>query len=338
MYPYPRSHFCEVPPESPTSAPLCRPLPVEYWPRVLPKVEAQAAAPVPGSVEWLKAKEPDAIMSKSAWAKGPAAAKAATTKTKVAKSASVAPPGISKPVNTCKHVDFGSHLHVAHTSAGNNRAGHGSAGLHAPSPVSPIPIRLNTDAYPGAASSASGQSYGTAWASATPGLSPSNISPNARNSSDSGSAGTTPRTPDSATPLAAGMSSVSISGGPSAAEHSGGEDDVWADGQFPQAAGVSEYAISEPIEAQESLWGDYDQEEESQKKSDAIICEVHGTLCSKGICSQYKSQKRAMERAQELEERSKTKKKGHPKNDGDWRKGNGKSGYPLDSMKKLTAV
>lgn len=205
----------------------------------------------------------------------------------------------------------------------NYGGGPSSAALHAPSPIRP-----NTDAYPGAASNASGQSYGTAWASATPGLSPSNPSPNARDSSDSGSAGTTPCTPESAAPLVTDMSSVSISGAPSTGPYFDGDDegDVWGDNQFPQAAGVSEYAASEPVEAQGSLWDDYGEEEESQKDPDAIVCNEHGSLCKKGICTQYNSQLRAAKHAKGLEERSK-KKKAPSKNDGDWKKGNGKSIY-----------
>ena len=187
----------------------------------------------------------------------------------------------------------------------------------------PFPARPTTDAYPGSASNASGQSYGTAWTS-SPGLSRTNASANNKDSSDSDSARATPHTPESAVPLEQAMSSVSIQE-PSAEPWLDGDDDgeVWdEDIVLPNAAGVSTHVSTRPTEPQEFLWDDYEDEEEPKKDPDAIICEEHGALCKKGICSQYKKQKRALERVKEAEERKKQqKKKGPLKSDGDWRNG-----------------
>lgn len=78
-HPYPKTYRCEVPPEDKTREPLCRPLPVETFPRPPP-----VRPPTVGTPEWAKAKEAEALVSakvklpKNAWSAGaPASLKSA---------------------------------------------------------------------------------------------------------------------------------------------------------------------------------------------------------------------------------------------------------------------
>ncbi|KAI0688996.1 hypothetical protein BC835DRAFT_283150 [Cytidiella melzeri] len=71
-HPYPPTHWCGVPVEDRTNAPLCRPLPVESFPP--PKAETGRPPPV-GSAAWAIAKQapPTKIDPKNAWGRGPPA-------------------------------------------------------------------------------------------------------------------------------------------------------------------------------------------------------------------------------------------------------------------------
>lgn len=171
-------------------------------------------------------------------------------------------------------------------------------------------------------SAASERSYGTAWG-AVPGRSSSGRPSDDRDSSDSGSAGMTPCTPDSAVPLVDAMSSMSVGGDPHvSAWLDGEEEDPWGSGfVFPSAAGVSSsYAPSDEVDTKGSLWDDYEDDEEPEPAPDVIICTVHGKLCKKGICKQYKSQLRAIEKPKEAAQRKTKNSKAPPrKNEGGWR-------------------
>ncbi|KAI0090886.1 hypothetical protein BDY19DRAFT_938117 [Irpex rosettiformis] len=71
-YPYPATHWCDVPREDKTNAPLCRPLPVAAFP---PPPSQTVRPPPVGSVAWSAAKRAPVpkINPKSAWGRGPPA-------------------------------------------------------------------------------------------------------------------------------------------------------------------------------------------------------------------------------------------------------------------------
>ncbi|CAL1711707.1 unnamed protein product [Somion occarium] len=63
-----------------------------------------------------------------------------------------------------------------------------------------------------------------------------------------------------------------------------------------------------PEEPQESLWGNYEAEGDPEPPPDEIVCTIHGTTCKKGICRQYASQAREVERTKRQEEREQERK------------------------------
>ncbi|KAJ3536743.1 hypothetical protein NM688_g6795 [Phlebia brevispora] len=263
VYPYPVTKFCNVPPENPTSEPLCRPLPVQYWPRPMPSVEVQQTAPVPGSLEWQKAKQEakKATTRKSAWAKGPPASK----------------PGVKLPVSDHSAWKAGPPgLHKPNTSNGNTNPWNRqqSSGSGAPSPVTPFPPKLNT-AVPTSDLdvNATSELSCTTARSSPPGLVPSDGSVNGRDSSDNGSTGMTPLTPEKGIPFEEAMAGLGINGDQSAWLDEGEDADGW--GEIPMASAVSEWAVEEPKEPLGSLWDDYENEEEESNKTDEIVCAVH---------------------------------------------------------------
>lgn len=68
-FPYPETHFCEVPIEDQTNHPMCRPLPGAVKPP--PPETLSAPAPVVGSRAWITDKQlPAPIARAGAWAKG----------------------------------------------------------------------------------------------------------------------------------------------------------------------------------------------------------------------------------------------------------------------------
>lgn len=68
-FPYPETHFCEVPIEDQTNHPMCRPLPGAVKPP--PPETLTAPAPVVGSQQWITGKQlPAPIARAGAWAKG----------------------------------------------------------------------------------------------------------------------------------------------------------------------------------------------------------------------------------------------------------------------------
>ncbi|KII95466.1 hypothetical protein PLICRDRAFT_170114 [Plicaturopsis crispa FD-325 SS-3] len=65
-YPYPKTHYCALPAEDKTNAPICRPLPVADFP---PPAKTTARPPVVGSQDWIGQK---VAPPRGAWAKGSA--------------------------------------------------------------------------------------------------------------------------------------------------------------------------------------------------------------------------------------------------------------------------
>ena len=98
VYPYPLTHFCEVPFESTAiEQAWCRPLPVEYFPRVVAKLHAEVAPTAPpGSLTYAEEK----LNARNAWSKGSSAIKIAAESSRSAFY--VPPPGISPTTNSCE--------------------------------------------------------------------------------------------------------------------------------------------------------------------------------------------------------------------------------------------
>jgi hypothetical protein len=90
--------------------------------------------------------------------------------------------------------------------------------------------------------------------------------------------------------------------------------DGWGTGEFDynQAA----YGAPEDEEPQENLWADYAVPVQPVMLEPEIMCKVHGKLCSKGICKEYKRQLREIERQKEIKarEEAEAQKKANKKN------------------------
>lgn len=97
--------------------------------------------------------------------------------------------------------------------------------------------------------------------------------------------------------------------------------DDWSGSGHPTAEGVSEGNLwgSQPASSsavdEENLWGEYGKPTPKAPPPEDL-CQVHGKICSRGICKQYALQKRAIERKQaterafeELREKGSDKKK-----------------------------
>jgi hypothetical protein len=69
-YPYPATHYCDLPPEDQTNHPLCRPLPNAHF--YLPKIpQAIVRPPPPGSAGWVSQKAANgAVPARGAWGRG----------------------------------------------------------------------------------------------------------------------------------------------------------------------------------------------------------------------------------------------------------------------------
>jgi len=81
-----------------------------------------------------------------------------------------------------------------------------------------------------------------------------------------------------------------------------------------------------PIVVEDSLWGD-PVEDKKPKKDDAPLCELHGKVCSRGICKVYEKQKEVREYRKKLKDEQEAQSKrdgnGGPNN---WRSGRGSRG------------
>ena len=70
-YPYPETHYCELPLEDQTNHPLCRPLPSARFPPPPAIVQAAVRPPPPGSAGWVSQKAANnAAPARGAWARG----------------------------------------------------------------------------------------------------------------------------------------------------------------------------------------------------------------------------------------------------------------------------
>ena len=88
--------------------------------------------------------------------------------------------------------------------------------------------------------------------------------------------------------------------------------DGWATGKFDY--NQSQYGDDFDKEPTENLWADYPAE--TPAPAPVVLCKVHGKLCKKGICREYKRQLREAERMKEAEEkaRAEAEKKANRKN------------------------
>ncbi|TCD69395.1 hypothetical protein EIP91_007742 [Steccherinum ochraceum] len=291
-YPYPKSSYCATPPEDKTNAPLCRPLPVKSFPPPPP-----VRLPPVGSPEWLKLKEAEgktpSMAAKGAWGKGapgrasapgsskaghakgvPTLASGAARPNAPARSISspagpVLPPGINSPVP----------LVIPTASARSGQA---------PSSTSPLSAGAEGD-----------------WPGVPPALTRGSSAASGSSSSSSDSGQATPAAHDGGA-IAHAMATLSF------------DDDLWEAGQndgemlnrtrvfqdFDGPEAPVEVVEATPAEPQLE-WAGYvfKDDEDSLNKEPEIECTIHGKLCKKGICKQYKAQKREKERAKEASDR-----------------------------------
>ena len=129
----------------------------------------------------------------------------------------------------------------------------------------------------------------------------------------------------------AGLENVLASAGivPSPALQLPEHDPIDHTGVGVHVSGVS----IKPIVVEDSLWGDPVEDKKPKKKDDAPLCELHGKVCSKGICKIYEKQLREHRKKVKDEQESQNKRNGAggPNN---WRsgrggRGRGTSGTPL---------
>lgn len=85
--------------------------------------------------------------------------------------------------------------------------------------------------------------------------------------------------------------------------------DDWNTGPYAQDDQPAD-AAKEP---EEDLWSNWERPAEKPKEAESIICRVHGKVCPKGICREYKRQLKEQERKKQEEERSAQKKKTNTK-------------------------
>lgn len=103
-------------------------------------------------------------------------------------------------------------------------------------------------------------------------------------------------------------------------------DEAEYDDEFgmPAAAVVVEEIPTDTLDEGENLWADYEEKEVVKKIDGDIICPVHGVLCSKGICTEYKRLARERDHAAQAAARAEafeTKKKQKNKNKRDQKRG-----------------
>ncbi|EED84622.1 predicted protein [Postia placenta Mad-698-R] len=340
-YPYPKTYRCEVPPEDKTREPLCRPLPVETFPRPPP-----VRPPTVGTPEWAKAKEAEALVSakvklpKNAWSAGaPASLKSAQSAK--AKGEQSEQPGVSLGV-----------INMSGWARGPNGPTL-PPGLLSP----PVLSRSNTGAsIPGSTSSGSSSSSGGAHRP-PPGLSRlrgKEVSPALTGSSGASSTSSSGGNASCATPIepepAGGQrglgrnpmaddlygedesdgsgpteSSVDFILEPDASESDDEEFEVpfhtpgplgtemerrtsWDDVEDTSEAQTQDHnhrggGDVEPAstDTDTNLWGDNQTEAEPAKEWE---CPTHGARCSRGLCTEYGKYKAGKNRAEREKERA----------------------------------
>ncbi|KIK87928.1 hypothetical protein PAXRUDRAFT_27412 [Paxillus rubicundulus Ve08.2h10] len=135
-FPYPKTHFCDVPVEDRTNHPLCRPLPGAVV--ILPPEMIATPQPVVGSVDWNQSKQdgtlpPAPSKPLRAWAKGPLQVRGTPTNP-TANGSMKKITGISQgpPVGVRMPAVGGGHVVVKSSNVWLNT--HGST----PSPIPPV--------------------------------------------------------------------------------------------------------------------------------------------------------------------------------------------------------
>ncbi|KAH8103490.1 hypothetical protein BXZ70DRAFT_734076 [Cristinia sonorae] len=281
--PYPSTSYCPTPSEDMTNAPLCRPLPVKSFPPPPPP-----RMPPVGSPEWLRMKEktrketPPATQPKSAWAKGP-------------------PNRASAPgsANGWLTPELGG---VRPATVRNIPAASG--------PVLPPGINTATPLAIANSNSTSPSSLENDWSNVPPPLSRGGS--NSSSGSGSGSIVATPLSTGEGSSIAGGtvedfaraVASVTLDD----ETYDVGEDvadDPWDAVSAADAAPMDEEVATQD---DQTIWAGYTFKDPGDANTDKdkeppIECIEHGKLCKRGICKQYKAQKRERERAKEAAER-----------------------------------
>ncbi|THH27337.1 hypothetical protein EUX98_g6853 [Antrodiella citrinella] len=296
IQPYPATSYCPTPPEDKTNAPLCRPLPVKSFPPPPPPRQ-----PPVGSPEWLKRKDEE-------------------TK------------GVSAPA--APHGAWGLGHPSTRTSApGSTRAGpaRGVPSLAAGSTRPGAPARTitapNGPTLPPGINIAAPLTIPSRSANSSNQASPSTLaSPGSPDSDGLGVPPALTRGPSAASGSSDGSGSGQLT--PSAdGHHANGEqlanaiaalelDDEWDgegdDSLLDQQWAAGGYIAADPPEDEnvpatepQFQWAGYTFNEAANGPTEPEIeCKEHGKLCKKGICKQYKAQKREIERQKEAEERA----------------------------------
>ncbi|KAG1835912.1 hypothetical protein DFJ58DRAFT_820170 [Suillus subalutaceus] len=308
-FPYPETHFCEVPIEDQTNHPMCRPLPGAVKPP--PPETLTAPAPVVGSQQWITDKRlPAPIARAGAWAKGTPKLTAPVGNAWKAAIATSSPaiPGLKKqpavgggPI-AVKASDVWVGLS---TSSGLGPNGWSDSptgsGMNTPSSGAPSPLpRTLSNQSPtvppglsGPKAWSAGTSYPThppgipavpnAWGAprieTAPGLDRDNTTPDIVLTPEDDPYKVQVQISESMERALDGLSLDSIAPGnwdePTSTQ-------VWS--EHPIADGAT--WDDTPADA-ETQWRELNDDKEQEKP---IVCNAHGIICKKGICREYAKQ------------------------------------------------
>ncbi|KAK7057940.1 hypothetical protein R3P38DRAFT_2843746 [Favolaschia claudopus] len=308
MNPYPPTAWCPPPVEDRTNKPMCRPLPVALKPP--PPTKAPPPSIVPGSATWAAQKSAPptntATVLTGAWAAKQALASVAASNNKTNKTKAI-PANSSAPWHTATAPKSSNTVPIA-----------------AKAKTAPVKTPAQPVVPPG---------LGIAEPSSPPGLS--------RGPSGASSTSTASIEVNS---LADGFVGVTISPSQEANLYGAGQDlaspdpnayvaewekmpivdpeTLWPAYTPVGGNGDSEWGEWDPKDGQ-NLWGEEagDDKEVNKKPPDTVMCRVHGTICKKGICSEYAK----MVREKEREEKEKARKEQQQRRGGG--SGGGKDGW-----------
>ncbi|KAG1738266.1 hypothetical protein EDB19DRAFT_1714945 [Suillus lakei] len=330
-FPYPETHFCEVPIEDQTNHPMCRPLPGAVKPP--PPETLTAPAPVVGSRQWTTDKRlPAPIAKAGAWAKGAPkstapvgnAWKAAIATSSPAISGLKKQPAVGGGPIAVKAADGLAFLHPS--GLGPNgwsdspiESGRNTPTSGAPSPL-PRTISNQSPIVPPGLSGQKAWTAGTSYPTHPPGIpalpnawgvprietAPSldrdntSVTSWSSNGGSSGGSIDIVLTPEDDPYKVQRMDGLSMHHDldPNLAELDSIAPGSWNE---PMSTDVwSDYPIADGV-----TWDDAPADAEAQwkelnddKDEEKIVCNAHGVICKKGICMEYAKQARDAERAQ----------------------------------------
>ncbi|KAH7911330.1 hypothetical protein BJ138DRAFT_1239209 [Hygrophoropsis aurantiaca] len=338
-FPYPTTHFCDIPVEDQTNHPLCRPLPGAV--KAPPPESLAAPAPVVGSEEWTTEKKSSSSQSKAtkgAWANGApkASAKPIVNVRQTGPNTKQGPQARMPAVGGGPIVVKASNVWQRPLSPPSSETSNDWDGISA-SPIlelPQVPIQSPPSAPPGLPPPA----WKGASPTAPPGFAPPGLPP-----PKAWAASNQPTLP----PLINTATSWDSSSGSGLGSSSSSDDPYKVHIQisdsmeeelfrmklqgkareFDEDSDVDELDSIAPAtwstrdstsqssfggeddapRDYEPAWDDPDMDAESQyKKKDAkpvMLCKAHGLICKKGICAQYAEQLRDIRKAERAAER-----------------------------------